>query len=170
MPQYLPYAMPLHALANSVLQASSSLSDSWHFAAASCAAAMIRCRLTSSLVCSASSAGSTLELAGFAGAFVAAVSAAMANAGIVESSTNANKILFMKNLLEYRIQARRASVAEMFACAARQLGNNAASVAASSDGTSSQSSFAEKAQALMGRLSCRAIHEARMAARPCASN
>src|SRR5437762_9030755 len=121
MPQYLPYAMPLHALANSALQASSSLSDSWHFAAASCAAAMIRCRLTSSLVCSASSAGSTFEVAGFAGAFVAAVSAAIAKAGIVEKSTSANRVFFMAHLLEGKIKARLASVVEMLACAALQI-------------------------------------------------
>src|SRR5436190_11778282 len=98
MPQYLPYAMPLHAFANSALQISSSFPDSWHLAAASCAAAMVRWRLTSSLVCSASSAGSTLEVAGFAGALVAAVSAAIANGEIVEKSTNANKIPFMSTL------------------------------------------------------------------------
>src|SRR6266404_4851149 len=121
--------MPLQALANSALQVSSSLPDSWHFAAASCAAAMIRCRLTSSLVCSASSAGSTLEVAGFAGAFAAVVSAASASAGTIEKNTHANTRPFMEYLLERKIQARRASVAEMFACAARQLGSNAARVA-----------------------------------------
>src|SRR5437773_9744448 len=113
--------MPLHALASSALQKSSSLPDSWHFAAASCAAAMTRWRLTSSFVCSASSAGSTLDVAGFVGFFAAAVSAAIADAGIAVRSTNANKTLFM-GILIFSYQARRASVAEMFACAARQLG------------------------------------------------
>jgi hypothetical protein len=48
--------------------------------------------LTSSLVCAASSAGSTLVAAGFAGALVAGASAAIETAGTIAKSINTNRI------------------------------------------------------------------------------
>src|SRR6266536_2305733 len=61
----------------------------------------------SSFSCSASFAGSTLDAAGFAGALVAAVSAAIAAAGIVAKSTSANKTFFMRVSLDTRSSAAR---------------------------------------------------------------
>ncbi len=58
----------------------------------------------------------------------------------------------------------------MFVRDARQLGSRAARIADISEGTRSHSSRAENTHALMGRLSCFAIHQARIPARPCASS
>src|SRR6266536_4602645 len=61
----------------------------------------------SSFSCSASFAGSTLDAAGFDGALVAGVSAAIAVAGIVAKSTSANSTFFMSIPLGTRSSAAR---------------------------------------------------------------
>src|SRR3989442_15811538 len=70
---------------------------------------MIRWRLTSSLVCAAWSAGSTLEVAGFLGVLVAAVSAAIVSAGAVANSANTNKMFFIRTSLPISSSAARQS-------------------------------------------------------------